>query len=183
MRFQDVRQMIDDAIKPIRNRVLNALARGVLSNVDDDDGMQVVQVDLLDSETRDELDRFQNYGFTSKPRKDAEALVMFVGGKRDNGIVFAVEDRRYRITSLEDGEVCVYNDTGAKMLFKANGDVEITPKSGQKLKLNCDVECTGDVVASGISLKNHTHGPGSFSTTVGSGGGGGPVSGSSGAPS
>lgn len=165
MRIEDLSRWI----APLKNRVANMVARAVVSAVDDAKKVQVVQLDLLEGETRNEVERLQNYGFTSKPRAGAEAAVIFVGGRRDHGLAIAVDDRRYRVTNLESGEVAVYNDTGAKIVFKANGDIELTPKPGQKVKVASNVEITGDVNATGTitgstdvvgggkSLKTHTH--------------------------
>jgi phage gp45-like len=151
------------ALRPIARRVDNMIARATVKKSDDAKKIQELQIGLLAGEVRDEVERFQNYGFTAVPLEGAEAAVIFVGGRRDHGLAIAVDDRRYRIKSLESGEVCVYNHTGAKIVFKANGDVEVTPKSGQKLKIASDVEVTGtltasvDVVGNGISLHGHKH--------------------------
>lgn len=165
MRIEDLSRWI----APLKNRVANMVARAVVSAVDDAKKIQIVQLDLLEGETRDEIERLQNYGFTSNPRTGAEAAVIFVGGRRDHGLAIAVDDRRYRLKNLESGEVAVYNDTGAKIVFKANGDIELTPKPGQKVKVASNVEITGDVSATGTitgttdvvsggkSLKTHTH--------------------------
>jgi phage gp45-like len=165
MRIEDLSRWI----APLKNRVTNMIARATVSAVDDAKKIQIVQLDLLEGETRDEIERLQNYGFTSNPRTGAEAAVIFVGGRRDHGLAIAVDDRRYRIANLESGEVAVFNDTGAKIVFKANGDIELTPKPGQKVKVSSNVEITGDVSATGTitgttdvvgggkSLKTHTH--------------------------
>jgi phage gp45-like len=150
-------------IAPLKNRVANMIARAVVSVVDDSKKIQIVQLDLLEGETRSEIERLQEYGFTSNPRPGAEAAVIFVGGRRDHGLCVAVDDRRYRVKDLGAGEVAVYNDTGAKLVFKANGDIELTPKAGQKLKVAGSVDVTGtltastDVVGGGKSLASHTH--------------------------
>lgn len=167
-------------IAPLKNRVANMVARAVVSAIDDSKKIQLVQLDLLEGETRNEVERFQNYGFTSKPRSGAEAVVLFVGGRRDHGLAIAVDDRRYRFINLSDGEVAVYNDTGARIVFKANGDIELVPKPGQKVKVSSDVEVTGtltastDVVGGGKSLATHTH---SATLTVAGVSPSGPVSG------
>lgn len=169
-------------IAPLKNRVANMVARAVVSAIDDSKKIQLVQLDLLEGETRNEVERFQNYGFTSKPRSGAEAVVLFVGGRRDHGLAIVVDDRRYRFINLSDGEVAVYNDTGARIVFKANGDIELVPKPGQKVKVSSDVEVTGtltastDVVGGGKSLKTHTHSPNSF-VVAGTSATGGPVTG------
>lgn len=171
MNISDVQKLIG----PLHRRVVNTVARAVVKLVSDDKKMQLLQLNVLDGETKDEVEHFQHYGFTVFPDDDAEALIVCVGGKRDHAIAIAVADRRSRIGNLSKGEVLVYDKTGSKILLKANGDIEVTPSSGR-------VMVNGDVVADGISLKNHVH---SVTGTAPSGGGAvvfAPTDGETGAP-
>ena len=116
---------IERLFAPLRNRIANLVARAVVQLVDDDAKLQLLQVGVLADETRGELERMQEYGFTSVPLPGAEATVLFVGGRRDHGIVVAVDDRRHRKTGLQPGEVAVYNNAGAHVLLKADGSIEV----------------------------------------------------------
>lgn len=151
--------------------VRNAISRAVVALVDDSRKVQEVQVDLLDGETRDKVERVQNYGFTSVPMGGAEAIVIFVGSSRDHGVAVAVDDRRYRLKDLQAGEVAVFTDQGDKIVLKRGGTIEITAST--KVSIVSDVEIsgnltvngnggvtvpTGDVEAGSISLKTHVHG-------------------------
>ena len=186
--------MIDDLARllaPLKNRVLNMVARGVVARVDDAKKMQELEIEVLEGESHDEVERFQNYGFTSVPEAGAELAVVFAGGTRDHGLVVAVDDRRYRLKGLEAGEVAVYDKTGSKVVLKSNGDIELTPSSG-KVKLTGDLEVTGDVDSSGTvtgstdvvgggkSLKTHMHSSGTGTLTVAAAPG--PVAGTTGGP-
>lgn len=139
-------------LRPLQNRVANLLARAVLRRVDDSQDLQQLQVDALDGETRDAVERFQQYGFTSVPEDGAEAAVLFVGGHRDHGIAVAVDDRRHRLKGLASGEVALYHKDGARVLLKANGSIEVTPKSGQDVVLaggSAKVGRVGDATGTG----------------------------------
>lgn len=96
------------------NRVMMMIARGVLRGVTDSTSRQTLQVELLKDELRDGIERMQNYGFTSHPT-GGDVAVMFLGGNREQGIVVAVDDRRYRLTTLQAGEVAIYDDLGNKV--------------------------------------------------------------------
>ena len=74
-------------------------------------------------ETLDGVERFQQYGFTSHPHPDAEAIILFVAGERANAVVIAVDDRRYCITNLTAGEVALYDDQGQSGITKRDGIV------------------------------------------------------------
>lgn len=96
------------------SRVMMMIARGVLRGVTDSSSRQTLQVELLKGEVRDGIERMQNYGFTSHPT-GGDVAVMFLGGNREQGIVVAVDDRRYRLTTLQAGEVAIYDDLGNKV--------------------------------------------------------------------
>lgn len=174
-------------LAPVRQRLANMVARAVVKQIDDGKKMQLLQLQILNGELKDGVERPQNYGFTSVPEDGAEAVVVCVNGKRDHTVAIVVEDRRYRVKGLQPGEVAMFDKNGSKVVMKANGDIEITPKSGQKLKIMADVEITGaldvsgagtigdgldvtgdvdssgtvtgstDVVGGGKSLKDHQH--------------------------
>lgn len=118
--------MVSELLRDVRARVANMFARGVVRRVDDSKKMQIVQVDLLAEETRDGVERVQQYGFTSVPLAGAEAFAVFLGGVREGGAVLAVDDRRYRLTGLQAGEVALYTDQGDKVVLKRGGTIEVT---------------------------------------------------------
>jgi len=112
-------------LAPLRRRVENMIARGVVRLVADGKKLQEVQVSVLRGETRENCERFQQYGFTSVPLAGAEAILLFVGGLRDHPLVVAVDDRRHRPTGLQPGEVALYTDEGDYILLKRGRIVEV----------------------------------------------------------
>lgn len=173
MKLDDIARML----RPLSVRVANLISRVVIKRVDDAKKVQELQVEALADEVVDEVERFQNYGFTSKPLEGAEAVLLSVGGRREHSYCLGVEDRRYRIVNLSDGEVAVYNDTGAKIVMKANGDIEITPKSGQTFRVSAsfaEVAGASNPVAKGDSLNSAIT---TLATSIGSAVGGIPTGG------
>lgn len=179
---------IQKLLAPLRARVTNLVLRGVVKLVDDAKKMQLVQVSTLESVTRDEVENFQAFGFTSHPVAGAEAVILNVGGRSDHPIAIQVSDRRYRIGNLESGEVAMYDASGSTIVMKKNGDIQVTPHSGKvfmtaDLKVTGKLEVTGDakldakldvtgaivangeVTGNGKALSTHTH-PGSSLTTT-----------------
>ena len=122
--------MYDRVLAPIVRRINNMVSRAMVRSVRDTDKLQSLQLGVLEGETRDDVEHFQNYGFSSSAPVGSEAVVVFPGGRRDHGLVIAVEDRRVRFGSLETGESVMYNNQGCTIRLKSNGDVEITPGSG-----------------------------------------------------
>jgi phage gp45-like len=87
---------------------------------------------------------FQHYGFTSRAKAGAEAIVV------RNGNIFisiAEDDRRYRL-AVAEGEVALYSDEGDKILLKRGRNIEIT--SGTKVKIIAPAtEITGNLTVGG----------------------------------
>jgi phage baseplate assembly protein V len=151
------------AMAPLARRMMLAIGRAVLRAVDDGAGIQRVQVSLLSEETRDDVERFQGYGLSAVPLPGAELVVVSVAGNRDNPVAIALDDRRYRPTGLEPGEVCIYAKTsGQRITLKADGSILV--QSPIKVRIEAptteiqgNVTVTGDVTAGTVSLRNHRH--------------------------
>ncbi|PCJ13816.1 MAG: phage baseplate protein [Gammaproteobacteria bacterium] len=126
------------------------VARAVVRNVDDTNGLQILQVEILKGEIKN-LERMQNYGFTGVPLVTSESVVLFPNGSRDHGIIVAVDDRRYRLRGLEGGEVAIYTDEGDYIILKRGNNIEMNTKTfkvnaSEKIELNSPVvEASGTV--------------------------------------
>lgn len=127
------RALFDRMTAGMRNRIQMMVARAVVERVDDDAGVQAVQLSATADELIEDAERFQDYGFTSKPHPGAEAVMVFPGGLRSHGLVLAVADRRYRLKGLQDGEVALYDDLGQQLLLGRDGVRIVSP-------LNIEVE-------------------------------------------
>lgn len=112
-----------EAFRPLALRLGNMLARGRLASRNGATKMQTLQVELLADEVKDRMEHFEPYGFTSAPQIGAEIAAMFLDGDRSHGIVVMVADRRYRITGLVDGEVCIHDDLGQRVHLTRAGIV------------------------------------------------------------
>lgn len=96
----------------LASRIRLMLGRAILKLVNDATGIQSMQVELLSDEVQDDVERFQDYGFTSRPHPEAEAIVACMGGLRSHSVIIAVDDRRFRLKNLQEGEVALYDDLG-----------------------------------------------------------------------
>ena len=140
----DVIKKITD---PIKQRIMNAVGRCVLSVIDDSKKVQELQIKLLAGEVRDKVERFQNYGFTSVPLEGAEGVAVFVSGNREHGLVIAVDDRRYRLKGLEAGEVAIYTDEGDYIKLKRDNKIDISTK-----ELKIDAETKVDITTPTLNI-------------------------------
>lgn len=122
-------------LRPLSNRIANSIARAVVQVVDDNTKQQLLQIGVLAGEDIDEAERFQEYGFSSVPLAGAEAVVLFPNGDRAHPLVVAVDDRRYRVTGLQRGEVAVYSKFGALIKLTKDGDIEVVPAPGGEVRI------------------------------------------------
>lgn len=120
------RDQIRAMIRPLRNRIDNMVARGVVTLVNNAVKMQKIQVGIQEGETADDVEHFQPFGFKSVPLAGAESVLLFVGGDRNAPVAVVTDDRRHRPTGWDDGEAGTFNAFSAQMHHKADGTTEIT---------------------------------------------------------
>lgn len=132
------------AMAPLARRIRLMAARAILTLISDATRMQGVQVKLLDGEVCDNVDRMQQYGFTSVPLPGAEGVYLALGGSRDHGIVIVADDRRYRLKGLQGGEVAIYTDEGDKIVLKRGNVIEFTAAAKVRMVTPL-LEVTGEI--------------------------------------
>lgn len=174
---------LNKILEPIRNRVRMIVSRAIVSYIDDTTKMQILQISVLKGEVKDNVERVQNYGFTSHPLKDAEAVALFINGNKDHGLVIAVDDTRYRFKNLPEGGVVVYDydgnyikltkDNGIEIEapnkdinIKASGEINIGNTSLKKLVTEELVSLFNDHIHSGVGLTGTTTCPAGAGTCV-----------------
>jgi phage baseplate assembly protein V len=128
MLTRDLLAQLEHLARPLRNQLVNIMARAVLQLVDDTKKMQVVQVGV--PETRPDAEHFQPYGFFSVPLPGAEGVALFPGGDRGHPLVIVISDRRYRPTGSEPGTAGIHNQTGARVVVLADGSIEARSSGG-----------------------------------------------------
>ncbi|HGH3372456.1 TPA: phage baseplate assembly protein V [Kluyvera cryocrescens] len=163
-------------LQQLARRLRLVVDRAVVRIVTDSLGRQNLQVQTLADATNDDVERFQQYGFTSFPPAGSEAIVLAVGGRRESMVAIAVEDKTCRPTGLDEGDVCLYHADGqSRIILKAGGVIEITGKAvnytaSDLFEINTaqliiagpaefteDVTVRGDINAKGKSFINHIH--------------------------
>lgn len=93
--------------------------------VDDAAKIQEVQLQALAGESLDRVQRLQNFGFSSNPPIGTEAILLSLGGVRNNSVIVATDNRNIRIKNLVSGESIVYTDDGTYIILKKAGQVEV----------------------------------------------------------
>jgi len=148
--MQLVIQSVNRLLKPVYRRIKLIVNLAYVVLVKDDKGLQRLQVKSLAGEVLDDVERVQNYGFTSHPHADAKAVMLSIGGRRSHAVVICVDDVRYRLKSLAQGEVAIYTDEGDYIHIKRGGTIAIT--AATKLEINApNVSITGDLSAANVT--------------------------------
>ena len=92
-------------------RKLTRVRRFKATAIDDSQPVQTVQVFIREGETRDQIERYQNYGLTSVPhiKEGVAGLVIDALGHR---FVLGLEEPGTRPTDLAPGDVMLYHRDG-----------------------------------------------------------------------
>lgn len=121
---QAIQQKAQGAVGEIRQAF-----RGVLHLVKSADNIQKVQASGLSDETLQDVEMMQQFGFTSVPPADTQAVIIPIGGQTSHGIVIATENGSFRVKNLQGGEVAVYDESGSSIVLK----------KGRLIEIDCDV--------------------------------------------
>jgi phage baseplate assembly protein V len=132
-------------------RVRGMISRAVVSLVNDAAKLQAMQVTMLADQVPDEVEHFQHYGFSSVPFAGAEGVALAIGGSTGHTVVINVDDRRFRMRGMANGEVALSDDLGHKVHLTRNGIVIdgagqlVTMTNLTKLRVVADIEATGSI--------------------------------------
>lgn len=118
-------RLVSRMMAPLARRVASMLARGVVTGVEADGTQQVLQVRLLAGEAASRVEHFEPYGFTSHPKAGAEHLTLFLDGDRAHGVTVVVNDRRFRLASLPEGGVALYDAAGSSIVLNNDGTATV----------------------------------------------------------
>ncbi|AMK09656.1 hypothetical protein AWY79_00300 [Pseudodesulfovibrio indicus] len=167
-------RLLEKTLAPLRRKVMLLVSRAVLTLADDETTLQTLQAKLLGDEVLSSLERFQQYGFTSVPHAGAEAVALSLGGNRSHTIIINVDDRRYRLKGLENGEVALYTDEdqsadGCRIVLRRGNRIALQARvidirgeervhiSGKEVEIHADERREMDVAGYGDAL-NYTGG-------------------------
>jgi phage baseplate assembly protein V len=134
-----------NAIERLWRRIQLVVGRGRIKTSNDAGNVQMIQVQLGADEIRDNTPRLAEYGFTSNPLPDADAVIIFAAGDRSNGVIIATGDQRYRLRNLAPGEVALYSDEGDYVRFQRGRKIKIV--AGTSVEIDTPLlKVSGDVI-------------------------------------
>ena len=116
--------------------------------------MQTVSADIQTGHEAQEIEHYEPYGFTSRPKAGSEAIVANLNGT-DLSVAIIIADRRYRITSLAPGEVALYDDNGSSVELRSTGIV-VNAVGNATVNASGDVIIEPDAVAGRVLVGGST---------------------------
>jgi phage baseplate assembly protein V len=142
-----------DLVRAAR-RIMMTVMRGKITLVDDTGVIQIHQVDLGPMGPngslgiRDKTKSLFHFGFTSNPPAKTDAVLLFVGGDRANGLVIGHNHQQYRLKNLGSGDAAMYDQRGAYAWFKSTGLVidaaglDVTIQNAANIKATATTKIT-----------------------------------------
>lgn len=109
------------SIGRLAQRILSNVLRLRITTSDDSGPMQKLQVRLNELQTVDNVPHAFHFGLSSVAPDGSDAIVMFVGGDRGNGVVLGTNHADSRPKNLVAGESAVFNQVGIKIYLSKGG--------------------------------------------------------------
>ena len=119
--------MIEQALERVWRRVISIISYGSIQTGDDSGKVQRQQVVISPIEMRDNTPRVAEYGFTSMPPPDSDAVVIYLSGDRTKGGIIATGHQASRLKNLASGEVALYDDKGQMVYLQKDKMHTVTP--------------------------------------------------------
>lgn len=172
---------------PVTRRLRLMVGRCLLVAVNDGLQRQNVQVRLLSGEVADEIEHYQQAGFTSVPLPGAVGLFLASGGKRSGLAALLLENKEKRLKNLKAGDAAIYHiGEGHHLVLQENGVAVLLCKrfevrAAEQVEVQSPLTTfSGDVriaktstasdhLSSGVSGKGHAHTDSPSSPPVGGG--------------
>ena len=118
-------EQLNRILDPVRTAIKQMARKAIVDTVDDTGAQQVISVRTGGGAVLDKVERLQPFGLTSAPASGDEVLLISTNGDREHAVAVQVGSSANRISGLDEGEVAVYRNASNKIVFRANGDLEI----------------------------------------------------------
>ena len=158
MDIRDELDLLREKISDLQSRVMNTASRGTLMADDDSKPIQQMKVRGQWGEEFDRVQRWEQFGITSRAPENSDALIMSINGSRDSAQVVAIENSGMRPTGSGPGSTTVYDAGGSTIVLDGSGNITIT--AAQNLTIVAqDIEITSDTLTNnGVDISDsHLH--------------------------
>lgn len=159
--FDEVERLVLQALAPLRMRFNNMVRRAVIELTDDAPKQQAVQVSLFETvdpedeqELQPDVERFSEYGFTSRTPVGGECILLRIGASGDHQVVIATALREKRPKLPASGDVALWDEDGQAIKLLRD-KILLQHKAGNTIELGGADAAVGlvgdDVLVNGSS--------------------------------
>lgn len=127
--LDQIKRVITKIVAPLHRRIMLQVRLGKVISVNDGDKTQRLQVKMSTGELLDLVRSLLPYGFTHFPHKNSEGLFVSPGGNSGHTIAVSIGGREYRLKSLKEGEVSLFDDIGQVVHLTRTGIMVGSPKN------------------------------------------------------
>ena len=131
----DVVRIAKELLRPAVGRIKGMIRRGTLGTLKTTSLLQSAQLGTTKDDTDEDVEVFEQFGFTSAPPVGSEGIVLRVGGERAGSVALCIGNRLFRLAGVGPSEVAMYDDKGASIVIRATGNIEVTPGPGGVVQL------------------------------------------------
>ncbi len=111
---------VDKAVSRIKRRIISMVTRAIVVDVIEDLQRQAIQIAGESNESGDNIERFQQYGFSSVPPNGSEAILAALNGNLGKRIAIAVEKKELRPQG-DSLDVFIYHAEGHSIQLTKDG--------------------------------------------------------------
>lgn len=111
---------VDKAVSRIKRRIISMITRAIVVDVIEDLQRQAIQITGESNESGDNIERFQQYGFSSVPPADSEAIIAALKGNLAQRVALAVEKKELRPQG-DSLDVFIYHAEGHSIQLTKDG--------------------------------------------------------------
>ncbi len=157
--------LIRQVTNPLKVKLNMLVTRVVINAIQDAPGIQTVTLEALAGEVFDEIEHMQQGGITHAPLKGAEAVMLALGGSRENLVVLAASNREFRPKNGKAGETIMHAaealDVGVQARIAPGGAFEVVKEGGaapaddfvaMALKTKAQLQVIVDAIVGGVPI-------------------------------
>jgi phage baseplate assembly protein V len=147
--IDQMRREVQRALSGMRGAV-----RGVLNSLTLTQRVQRVNAEALAGEMLQNVELFQQFGFTSAPPAGTQVILLPLGGRTSASVVVATEHGAYRMQLNAQGEAAMYNQWGDHVWLQEDGTARVVARLGVDIvtpltTISGDLEVGGNITAVG----------------------------------
>lgn len=121
-------RVIERTTDPLHRRLRALVGRGTVTGTDDSGRLQTMSLTARADERRQDVERVQEFGLSSRPPAGSTAVYLAVGGSATHVVAVGCEHTS-RPTNLVDGEVVLYNAQGDYVRLHQSGEIEVKARA------------------------------------------------------